>query len=215
MNFIPYILEQTEGTERGYDIYSRLLKDRIILLTGEINDSLASLIISELLYLDSINNNDISLYINSPGGSITAGLAIYDTIHYIKCKVNTICLGMAMSMGAFLLASTTGKRYALPHSEIMIHQPYGGMQGVVSDIDIQARRLIKTKHTLNTLLAKHTNQDLNKITNDTERDYYMDVHEALEYNLIDEIIKNREWWNFLVKIIEIFRKWLFIVDFIL
>lgn len=192
MNFIPYILEQTEGTERGYDIYSRLLKDRIILLTGEINDSLASLIISELLYLDSINNNDISLYINSPGGSITAGLAIYDTIHYIKCKVNTICLGMAMSMGAFLLASTTGKRYALPHSEIMIHQPYGGMQGVVSDIDIQARRLIKTKHTLNTLLAKHTNQDLNKITNDTERDYYMDVHEALEYNLIDEIIKNRE-----------------------
>jgi ATP-dependent Clp protease protease subunit len=192
MNFIPYILEQTEGTERGYDIYSRLLKDRIILLTGEINDSLASLIISELLYLDSINNNDISLYINSPGGSITAGLAIYDTIHYIKCKVNTICLGMAMSMGAFLLASTTGKRYALPHSEIMIHQPYGGMQGVVSDIDIQARRLIKTKHTLNTLLAKHTNQDLNKITNDTERDYYMDVYEALEYNLIDEIIKNRE-----------------------
>ena len=192
MNFIPYILEQTEGAERGYDIYSRLLKDRIILLTGEINDQLASLIISELLYLDSVNNNDISLYINSPGGSITAGLAIYDTIHYIKCKVNTICLGMAMSMGAFLLASTSGKRYALPHSEIMIHQPYGGMQGVVSDIDIQARRLIKTKNTLNALLAKHTKQDINKITNDTERDYYMDVYEALEYNLIDEIIKNRE-----------------------
>ena len=145
MNFIPYILEQNEGGERGYDIYSRLLKDRIILLTGEINDNLASLIISELLYLDSLNKQDISLYINSPGGSITAGLAIYDTIHYISAKVNTICLGMAMSMGAFLLASTTGKRYALPHSEIMIHQPYGGMQGVVSDIDIQAKRLIKTK----------------------------------------------------------------------
>ena len=192
MNFIPYILEQTDGGERGYDIYSRLLKDRIILLTGEINDSLASLIISELLYLDSVNKNDISLYINSPGGSITAGLAIYDTIHYINSNVNTICLGMAMSMGAFLLASTTGKRYALPHAEIMIHQPYGGMQGVVSDIDIQARRLIKTKQILNALLSKHTNQDLNKITNDTERDYYMDVYEALNYNLIDEIITSKE-----------------------
>lgn len=192
MNFIPYILEQTDGGERGYDIYSRLLKDRIILLTGEINDSLASLIISELLYLDSVNKNDISLYINSPGGSITAGLAIYDTIHYINSKVNTICLGMAMSMGAFLLASTTGKRYALPHAEIMIHQPYGGMQGVVSDIDIQARRLIKTKQILNALLSKHTNQDLNKVTNDTERDYYMDVYEALNYNLIDEIITSKE-----------------------
>ena len=191
MNFIPYILEQTEGSERGYDIYSRLLKDRIILLTGEINDSIASLIISELLYLDSQNNNDISLYINSPGGAITSGLAIYDTIHYITSKVNTICVGMAMSMGAFLLASTTGKRYALPHCEIMIHQPYGGMQGVVSDIDIQARRLIKTKQTLNTLLAKHTNQNVDKITLDTERDYYMDAYEALEYNLIDEIITNK------------------------
>ena len=191
MNFLPYILEQTEGSERGYDIYSRLLKDRIILLTGEINDAVSSLIISQLLYLDSVNNTDIYLYINSPGGAITSGLAIYDTIHYIKSKVNTICVGMAMSMGAFLLASTTGKRYALPHSEIMIHQPYGGMQGVVSDIDIQARRLIKTKNTLNSLLAKHTNQDISKIENDTERDYYMDVYQALEYNLIDEILINR------------------------
>lgn len=192
MNFIPYILEQSDGGERGYDIYSRLLKDRIILLIGEIDDSLASLIISELLYLDSINNEDIALYINSPGGSITAGLAIYDTIHYINAKVNTICIGMAMSMGAFILASTTGKRYALPNSEIMIHQPYGGMQGVVSDIDIQAKRLIKTKEKLNTLLAKHTKQSIDKITNDTERDYYMDVNEALNYNLIDEIITNRK-----------------------
>ena len=145
MNYVPYILEQTESGERGYDIYSRLLKDRIILLTGEINDDISSVIVSQLLYLDSVNTNDISLYINSPGGSITAGMAIYDTIHYINSRVNTICIGMAMSMGAFLLASTSGKRYALPHSEIMIHQPYGGMQGVVSDIDIQAKRLIKTK----------------------------------------------------------------------
>lgn len=215
MNFLPYILEQTEGSERGYDIYSRLLKDRIILLTGEINDAVSSLIISQLLYLDSVNNTDIYLYINSPGGAITSGLAIYDTIHYIKSKVNTICVGMAMSMGAFLLASTTGKRYALPHSEIMIHQPYGGMQGVVSDIDIQARRLIKTKNTLNSLLAKHTNQDISKIENDTERDYYMDVYQALEYNLIDEILINRTWWNFLVKMVEKFRKCRFVVDFIL
>ena len=191
MNFIPYILEQTDGAERGYDIYSRLLKDRIILLIGEIDDQLASLIISELLYLDSQNDNDISLYINSPGGSITAGLAIYDTIHYIKSKVNTICIGMAMSMGAFLLASTTGKRYCLPNSEIMIHQPYGGMQGVVSDIDIQAKRLIRTKEKLNTLLAYHTKQPIIKIQNDTERDYYMDSAEALSYNLIDEIIMNK------------------------
>lgn len=193
MNFIPYILEQTDGAERGYDIYSRLLKDRIILLIGEIDDQLASLIISELLYLDSQNDNDISLYINSPGGSITAGLAIYDTIHYINSKVNTICIGMAMSMGAFLLASTTGKRYCLPNSEIMIHQPYGGMQGVVTDIDIQAKRLIRTKEKLNTLLAYHTKQPIVKIQNDTERDYYMDSTEALNYNLIDEIIMSKNY----------------------
>lgn len=191
MNYIPYILEQGESGERGYDIYSRLLKDRIILLTGEINDDISSIIVSQLLYLDSVNNENISLYINSPGGSITAGMAIYDTIHYIKSKVNTICIGMAMSMGAFLLASTTGKRYALPHSEIMIHQPYGGMQGVVSDIDIQAKRLIKTKSLMNKLLAQHTNKDIKTIEHDTERDYYMSADEALEYNLIDEILKNK------------------------
>ena len=145
MNYIPYILEQTEGGERGYDIYSRLLRDRIIILTGEINDQMAETIIAELLYLDSISNADICIYINSPGGSITSGLAIYDTIHYIKSKVNTLCLGMAASMAAFLLASATGKRMALPNSEIMIHQPYGGINGVVSDIDIQAKRLINIK----------------------------------------------------------------------
>lgn len=188
MNYIPYVLEPTDNGERGYDIYSRLLKDRIILLTGEINDSTASIIVSELLYLDSINKEDIWLYINSPGGSITAGLAIYDTINYINSKVNTICIGMAMSMAAFLLAATTGIRYSLPHSEIMIHQPYGGMQGVVSDIDIQAKRLIKTKRKMNELLAYHTKNSLEKISNDTERDYYLSADEALAYNLIDEIL---------------------------
>lgn len=191
MNYVPYILEQGDNGERGYDIYSRLLKDRIILLTGEINDDISSIIVSQLLYLDSINNSDISLYINSPGGSITAGMAIYDTIHYIKSRVNTICIGMAMSMGAFLLASTSGKRYALPHSEIMIHQPYGGMKGVVSDIDIQAKRLIKTKMLMNELLAYHTKKDISIIERDTERDYYMSATDALSYNLIDEILKKK------------------------
>lgn len=191
MNYVPYILEQTESGERGYDIYSRLLKDRIILLTGEINDDISSIIVSQLLYLDSVNTNDISLYINSPGGSITAGMAIYDTMHYINSKVNTICIGMAMSMGAFLLASATGVRYALPHSEIMIHQPYGGMQGVVSDIDIQAKRLIKTKKLMNELLAYHTKKDISIIECDTERDYYMSAKDALEYNLIDKILEKK------------------------
>jgi len=191
MKYIPYILEQTENGERGYDIYSRLLKDRIILLTGEINDDTTSIIVSQLLYLDSISNDTIWIYINSPGGSITSGLAIYDTINYIASKVNTICIGMAMSMAAFLLAATTGKRYALPHSEIMIHQPYGGMQGVVSDIDIQARRLLKTKEQMNQLLAIYTNQSIEKITKDTERDYYMSAKEALEYHIIDEIITKK------------------------
>ena len=191
MNYIPYILEQSENGERGYDIYSRLLKDRIILLTGEINDDVAAIIVSELLYLDSINTDEIWLYINSPGGSITSGLAIYDTILFINSKVNTVCIGMAMSMGAFLLASTTGKRYALPHSEIMIHQPYGGMQGVVTDIDIQTKRLLKTKRQMNELLAKHTGHTLEKIEYDTERDYYMSSGEALEYNLIDEILERK------------------------
>ena len=191
MNFIPYVLEPNENGERGYDIYSRLLKDRIILLVGEIGEGLSSLIISELLFLDSVDNSDIYIYITTPGGSVTAGLAIYDTIHYIKSKVNTICVGMAMSMGAFLLASTSGKRYALPHSEIMIHQPHGGMQGVITDIDIQTKRLLKMKNLINSLLAKHTNHTFDEITYDTERDYYMDANDALSYNIIDEILTNR------------------------
>lgn len=191
MNYIPYVLEQNENGERGFDIYSRLLKDRIILLIGEINDEASSIIVSELLYLDSINNEDIQIYINSPGGSITAGMAIYDTIHYISSKVNTICIGMAMSMGAFLLTATSGKRYALPHSEIMIHQPYGGIEGVVSDIDIQAKRLLKTKKQMIELLAKYTNKKEDEIKIDIERDYYMSPFDALEYGLIDEIISKK------------------------
>ncbi len=191
MTYIPYVLEQNENGERGYDIYSRLLKDRIILLIGEINDEASSIIVSELLYLDSINNEDIQIYINSPGGSITAGMAIYDTIHYISSKVNTICIGMAMSMGAFLLTATSGKRYALPHSEIMIHQPYGGIEGVVSDIDIQAKRLLKTKKQMIELLAKYTKKSIDEIKLDIERDYYMSPFDALEYGLIDEIISKK------------------------
>ena len=191
MTYIPYVLEQNENGERGYDIYSRLLKDRIILLIGEINDEASSIIVSELLYLDSINNEDIQIYINSPGGSITAGMAIYDTIHYISSKVNTICIGMAMSMGAFLLTATSGKRYALPHSEIMIHQPSGGIEGVVSDIDIQAKRLLKTKKQMIELLAKYTKKSIDEIKLDIERDYYMSPFDALEYGLIDEIISKK------------------------
>ena len=188
MNYIPYVLEKTSNGERSYDIFSRLLQDRIILLTGEINDTLSSLIISELLYLDSINNNDINLYISSPGGSIVAGLAIYDTINMINSKVNTIAIGMAASMAAFLLASGTGKRKALPNAEIMIHQPYGGMEGVAADIDIQAKRLLRTKERINQLLANLCKKDIQQIEKDTDRDYYMTATEALKYNLIDEII---------------------------
>ncbi len=188
MNYIPYVLEKSSSGERSFDIYSRLLSDRIILLIGEIDDHMSSLLISQLLYLDSLNHEDIQIYISSPGGSITAGLAIYDTMHYIQAKVNTIVVGMAMSMAAFLLASGTGKRYALPHAEIMIHQPYGGMQGVVSDIDIQAKRLLKTKAQMNQMLAELCHQPVEKIAHDTERDYYMSAQEAKEYRLIDEIL---------------------------
>ena len=188
MNYIPYVLEKSSSGERSFDIYSRLLSDRIILLIGEIDDHMSSLLISQLLYLDSLNHEDIQIYISSPGGSITAGLAIYDTMHYIQAKVNTIVVGMAMSMAAFLLASGTGKRYALPHAEIMIHQPYGGMQGVVSDIDIQAKRLLKTKAQMNQMLAELCHQSVEKIAHDTERDYYMSAQEAKEYRLIDEIL---------------------------
>lgn len=188
MNFVPYVLERSASGERTYDIYSRLMQDRIILLIGEINDQTSSIILSELLYLDSVSHEDINIYISSPGGSITAGLAIYDTMRMIKSKVNTIVVGMAASMAAFLLASGTGKRKALAHAEVMIHQPYGGMEGVVSDIDIQARRLLKTKAQMNELLAMLCNQSVEKIAHDTERDYYMSAKEALEYHIIDEIL---------------------------
>ena len=188
MNYIPYVLEKGSNGERSYDIYSRLLQDRIILLVGEIDDHMSSLLISQLLYLDSVSHEDIDIYISSPGGSITAGLGIFDTLHHISSKVNTIVVGMAASMAAFLLASGTGKRYALPHAEVMIHQPYGGMQGVVSDIDIQAKRLLKTKALMNELLADLTHQSVDRIAHDTERDYYMSATEALEYHIIDEIL---------------------------
>ena len=189
MNYIPYVLEKSSNGERSYDIFSRLLQDRIILLTGEINDNVSSIIVSELLYLDSLNSNDINIYISSPGGSIVSGLAIYDTINMINSKVNTIVIGMAASMAAFILAAGTGKRKALPNAEIMIHQPYGGMEGVASDIDIQAKRLLRTKERINQLLAIHCIKDVQQIEKDTERDYYMNAKEALDYNLIDEIIE--------------------------
>ena len=191
MNYIPYILENTGNGERGYDIYSRLLKDRIILLSGKINDDIAQIVISELLYLDSIETKNIWIYINSPGGSISSGLAIYDTIHFINSQVNTVCVGIAMSMAAFLLSSATGKRYALPNSEIMIHQPYGGMQGVVSDIDIQAKRLLNIKEKMNQMLANNTKKTIEEIEHDTERDNYMTAEEALAYGIIDEIMKKK------------------------
>ncbi len=188
MNYIPYVLEKGAGGERSYDIYSRLMQDRIILLIGEIDDHMSSILISQLLYLDSISHEEIDIYISSPGGSITSGLAIYDTMRYIHSKVNTIVVGMAASMAAFLLASGTGKRKALPHAEVMIHQPYGGMQGVVSDIDIQAKRLLKTKALMNELLAELCHKSVDEISHDTERDYYMSAKEALAYHIIDEIL---------------------------
>lgn len=192
MNLIPTVIEKTNAGERAYDIYSRLLKDRIIILNGEIDDNLANSIVAQLLYLDSINNNDISLYINSPGGSITAGMAIYDTMNFIKSNVSTICIGMAASMAAFLLASgETGKRYCLPNSEVMIHQPLGGAQGQATEIKIAAERILKLKHKLNTILAKKTNKSLKLIEKDTERDNFMDANEALSYGLVDKIIKKK------------------------
>ena len=189
MNIVPTIIEKTNNKEYAYDLYSRLLKDRIIFCVGEINDNTANIIVSQLLYLDSLNNEDIFLYINSPGGSITSGMAIYDTMNYIKSEVRTICIGMAASMAAFLLASgEKGKRFALPNSEIMIHQPLGGAQGQATDIKIAAKRILKLKSKLNTYLAEKTNQPLKKIIKDTERDNYMDPEEAKKYGLIDEII---------------------------
>ena len=194
MSLVPMVIEQTNRGERSYDIYSRLLKDRIIFLGEEVNDVSASLIVAQLLFLEAEDpDKDISLYINSPGGSITAGMAIYDTMQYIKCDVSTICIGMAASMGAFLLAAgAKGKRFALPNSEIMIHQPLGGMQGQATDIKIHADRIIKMKETLNTILSERTGKSLEQITKDTERDNFMTAYQAKEYGLVDEVIEKRK-----------------------
>lgn len=192
MNLVPTIIEKSHNGERAYDIYSRLLKDRIIILNGEIDDNTANTVVAQLLYLDSLNNDDISLYINSPGGSITAGMAIYDTMNFIKSDVSTICIGIAASMAAFLLASgSKNKRYSLPNSEIMIHQPLGGAKGQATEIQIAAERIIKLKNKLNRILSEKTSQPLNKISEDTERDKFMDSKEALDYGLIDKIITTK------------------------
>ena len=192
-NLIPYVVEQTSRGERSYDIYSRLLKDRIIFLDGEVNDASASLVVAQLLFLESEDpDKDINLYINSPGGVITAGLAIYDTMQYVKPDVSTICVGMAASMGAFLLASgAKGKRYALPNAEIMIHQPLGGAQGQASDIKIQAEHILRLREKLNAILAEKTGQSLETIAADTERDNYMTAQEAMAYGLIDRVVEKR------------------------
>lgn len=191
MNLIPVIVDKENSGERSYDIFSRLLKDRIILLSGEIDDNLANIIVSELLYLDSLNHDDISLYINSPGGSITSGMAIMDTMNFIKSDVSTICLGMAASMGAFLLScGAKGKRYILPNAEVMIHQPLGGVEGQATEIKIVAERILKLKEKLNKILAENTGKDLKTITNDTERDYFLDSKEALKYGIVDKILKS-------------------------
>ncbi len=193
MSLVPYVIEQTSRGERSYDIYSRLLKDRIIFLGEEVNDVSANLIVAQLLFLESEDpGKDIHLYINSPGGSVSAGWAIYDTMHYIKCDVSTICMGMAASMGAFLLAGgTKGKRMALPNAEIMIHQPSGGAQGQASDIKIVADKILDTRRELNQHLAANTGQPLEVIEVDTERDHYMSAEEALAYGLIDKVITSR------------------------
>ena len=192
MSLVPYVLESTSRGERTYDIYSRLLKDRIIFLGEEVNDVAASLVVAQLLFLEAEDpNKDISLYINSPGGSVTAGMAIYDTMNYIKCDVSTICLGMAASMGAFLLSGgTKGKRYALPNAEVMIHQPSGGARGQATEIQIVAENILRTKKKLNEILAANTGQPYDVIVRDTERDNYMTAEQAKEYGLIDCVITN-------------------------
>ena len=193
MSLVPYVIEQTSRGERNYDIYSRLLKDRIIFLGEEVNETTASLVVAQLLFLESEDpNKDIHLYINSPGGMVTAGLAIYDTMQYIKCDVSTICIGLAASMGAFLLAGgAKGKRYALPNAEIMIHQPSGGAKGQATEIQIAAENILKTKKRLNEILAANTGKSYETIAADTERDNYMSAQEAAEYGLIDSGITNR------------------------
>ena len=189
MNIIPTVIEKNNDVERAYDIYSRLLKDRIIFIGGEINDDSANIIISQLLFLDSQNHDDISLYINSPGGSITAGMAIYDTINFIKSDVSTICIGIAASMASIILASgTLGKRYILPNSEVMIHQPLGGVSGQATEIKIVADRILYLRKKLNTILSEKTKKDISIIEKDTERDFYLNSKEALEYGIIDKIL---------------------------
>mgnify|MGYP002568521346 FL=1 len=191
MALVPMVVEQTDRGERSYDIFSRLLNDRIIFLADEVNDQTSSLVVAQLLFLEAQDpDKDINLYINSPGGSITAGMAIYDTMNYVKCDVSTICIGMAASMGAFLLSSgAKGKRLALPNSEIMIHQPLGGMQGQATDIRIHADRIIKIKEKLNQILAANTGKSVEQIAQDTERDHFLSANESLEYGLIDRVIE--------------------------
>ena len=194
MSLIPYVVEESAGGDRSYDIYSRLLKDRVVFLGSEINDQVANAIVAQLLFLETDNPDaDISLYINSPGGSVTAGMAIYDTMNYIKCPVRTVCVGMAASMGAFLLmAGEKGKRLALPNSEVMIHQPSGGASGQATDVTIHAEWLLRTKKKMNALMAQMTGQDVEKLARDVERDYFMTAQEALEYGIIDEIYQPRQ-----------------------
>ncbi|MBQ9716264.1 MAG: ATP-dependent Clp endopeptidase proteolytic subunit ClpP [Clostridia bacterium] len=193
-SLIPMVIEQTGRGERSYDIYSRLLEDRIIFLTGEINDAVANNIVAQLIYLEGKDpTKDISLYINSPGGSVSAGFAIYDTMNYIKCDVSTICIGLAASMGAFLLSSgTKGKRYALPNAEIMIHQPLGGAQGQASDIAIQAQQILKTRQKLNSILSKNSDQPIEKIARDVDRDFWMSAQQAKDYGIVDQIFYERK-----------------------
>lgn len=194
MNLVPMVVEQSPRGERAYDIYSRLLKERIIFLGSGVNDDVANVIVAQLLFLEAENpEKDITFYINSPGGSVTAGMSIYDTMQYVKCDIATLCMGQAASMGSFLLAAgTDGKRYSLPNARIMIHQPMGGFQGQATDIDIQAREILRMKDELNRLLAQHTKQPLEKITADTERDYFMSASEAREYGIIDKVLTKRE-----------------------
>ncbi|MBS6027921.1 MAG: ATP-dependent Clp endopeptidase proteolytic subunit ClpP [Negativicoccus succinicivorans] len=190
MNYVPIVVEQTARGERSYDIYSRLLKDRIVFLGGPIDDNVANIVIAQLLFLEAESpDKDIHIYVNSPGGVVTAGLAIYDTMQYIKPDVSTICVGSAASMGAVLLASgATGKRYALPHSRVMIHQPLGGVQGQATEIEIHAREILRMREELNNILARHTGRTLDEINNDTERDHFLSAEEALKYGLVDEVL---------------------------
>lgn len=193
MGLVPIVVDKDVGGERSYDIFSRLLKNRIIILSGEIDDVVANSVVAQLLYLDSLNHDDISIYINSPGGSITSGMAIFDTMNFVKSDVSTICLGMAASMGAFLLScGKKGKRYILPHAEVMIHQPLGGAQGQATEIKIAAERILKLRDKLNNILAKNTGKPLEEVEVDTERDHFLDAKEALEYGLVDKIIEQEK-----------------------